>query len=241
MKGISMKNFKILTVAAFSLMLLSGCSNNLPSEHVPMGGGPLSASSDASNEPTGSPTKSTSSSSPTASSTSSSTPRTSNGDTPESTVLPGVVDNPDQRNQKLVPNPAPGSVDLPAGTGGSGEIIDGARNSVGAGSKDDKRQAAESFITFVNLINQKDYAGACQYVKLKPSQGADCLSAMDKVGISTRTYPSGLTIDRLDNGVVNGDMATLNKLVFVYDGDKRLKDVYMFRPTDGSEKWQTQL
>lgn len=243
-----MKNFRILTVAALSLMLLSGCSNNLPQEQVPMSNGPLSSmtasTAPASNtqgsnaSATGSPTATTSSDSPAAPAS-----MPSIRDTPvqESKVLPGVVDNPDQRNQKLVPNPAPGSADLSKGTGGSGASIDGARDSVGVGSKTDKQQAAESYIAFVNLINDKDYAGACEYVKLTPAQGTDCLAAMDKVEIRNRTYPVGLKIDRLDNGVVKDDMATLNKLVFVYDGDKRLRDVTMFRPADGSEKWKTLL
>jgi hypothetical protein len=227
MKGISMKNFKILTVAAFSLMLLSGCSANLPKDPVPVANGPLSTSTTPSDSPTG---QGTSSTNPTS------------GDTavPKSTLLPGIVDNPDQRNQKLVPDPA-ATTSPTEGTGGSGVIIDGTRDSLGAGSKDDKQQAAESYIAFVNLVNQKNYTGACKYVKLAPSQGTDCLAAMDKVGIATRTYPVGLKIDHLDNGVITGDMATLNKLVFVYDGDKRLKTIYMFRPTDGSGKWKIPL
>lgn len=229
-----MKNFKILTVAAFSLMLLSGCSSNLPQDAVPDANSSVSTNT-ATSTATASP-----SSGETAKSTTSASP--SVRDTPtQSTVLPGVVDNPAQRNQKLVPNPAPGTVSSSAVVGGSGTIIDGARDSVGVGSKDDKQQAAESYISFVNLINQKDYAGACEYVKLKPAQGKDCLAAMDKAGIATRIYPEGLRIDRLDNGVVNGDTAVLNKLVFVYDGDKRIRDVYMFRPTDGSGKWKTVL
>lgn len=225
-------------------MLLSGCANNLPQEQVPVASGPLSVSSNASSAPTGSPDKKNASSSP-STSPSSSSGKSYGGDTsvPESQILPGVVDNPNQRNQKLVPNPAPGagSADPRVGTGGSGEIIDGARDSVGTGSKEDKQQAAESYIAFINLINKKDYEGACQYVKLTPAQGTDCLAAMDKVGMPSRTHPSGLKIDRLDNGVINGDTAVLNKLVFVYDGDKRLKDVYMSRPTDGSTKWKTPL
>lgn len=208
-----------------------------------MASGPLSVSSDASSAPTESPSKKSDSASPSASPSPASV-KLPNGDTaPESKILPGVVDNPDQRNQKLVPNPAPGSgsSDPRVGTGGSGEVIDGARDSVGAGNKEDKKQAAESFIAFVNFVNEKDYASACEYVKLAPSQGTDCLAAMDKVNIGSRTYPVGLKIDRLDNGVINGDTAMLNKLVFVYDGNKRLKDVPMFRPTDGSGKWKTLL
>lgn len=224
-------------------MLLSGCSNDLPQGQVPMGNGPLSADTDA-HTTTGSPTGTSASTSPSASPIQSSAPRPSEaGSAPDSKVLPGVVDNPDQRNQKLVPNPAPGSgsPDPRVGTGGSGEIIDGARDSVGTGTKEDKQQAAESYIAFVNLINKKDYAGACKYVKLSPAQGTDCLAAMDRVHIGSQAYPTGLKIDRLDNAVVEGDTVTLNKLVFVYDDGKRLKDVTMFRPTDGSGKWKTLL
>lgn len=255
-----MKNFKILTVATFSLMLLSGCSSNLPKESVPMADGPLSASK-ASNSPSNTPS---SSNSPTGSATSSPTesiagpssdaaqgdqttatspPEPAKRDTnaPQSTILPGVVDNPDQRNQHLVPDPGRDANAELKGTGGSGTIIDGARDSLGAGSKEDKQKAAESYIAFVNLVNEKDYSGACEYVKLTPAQGTDCLAAMEKVSISTRTYPVGLKIDRLDNGAVTGDTAILNRLVFVYDGDKRIKDIYMSRPTDGSGKWKTAL
>ena len=247
-----MKNFKILTVATFSLMLLSGCSSNLPKESVPMADGPLSAISPSSSPSNnGSPTTS-GSTTPTTSATNNNPDydvlhatapaEPTKGDTPvsQSTLLPGIVDNPEQRNQHLVPDPAN---DSPAttGTGGSGEIIDGTRDSLGAGSKEDKQQAAESYIAFVNLINKKDYKDACEYVKLAPSQGTDCLAAMKKVNIETRIYPVGLKIDRIDNGVITGDTALLNKLVFVYDGDKRIKDVYMSRPNDGSGKWKTSL
>lgn len=254
-----MKNFRILTVATLSLMLLSGCSNNLPKESVPMAEGPLSTSASSS-----SPSNS-SSPTATASDTASSAPDTiptSNNDPaqgdpatatsppeppkrdanpPQSTILPGVVDNPNQRNQKLVPDPAREGGPAPSGSGGSGAIIDGVRDSLGAGSREDKQKAAESYIAFVNLVNDKDYSGACEYVKLTPAQGTDCLAAMDKVDIATRTYPVGLKIDRLDNGVINGDTAILNKLVFVYDSDNRIRDVYMSRPADGSEKWKTAL
>lgn len=253
-----MKNFKILTVATFSLMLLSGCSNNLPKESVPMADGPLSAST-SSNSPSNSnsPTESatTASSSPTTDpatnndpaqgdpATATSPPEPPQRDTnpPQSTILPGVVDNPNQRNQKLVPDPAREGASAPAGSAGAGAIIDGARDSLGAGSREDKQKAAESYIAFVNLVNDKNYTGACEYVQLAPDQGADCLAAMDKVNIAARTYPVGLKIDRLDNGVITGDTAILNKLVFVYDGDNRIRDVYMSRPTDGSGKWKTAL
>lgn len=251
-----MKNFKILTVATFSLMLLSGCSNNLPKESVPMAEGPLSTSTSSSSPsnsssptepaataPSVPDTKPTVNSDPSQADPTTFTPppEPPKRDTNKSTILPGVVDNPDQRNQKLVPDPARDAASAMTGVGGSGAMIDGARDSVGAGNKDDKQQAAESYISFVNLINDKDYAGACEYVKLAPAQGNDCLAAMEKVDIATRTYPVGLKIDRLDNGVVKGDTATLSKLVFVYDGDKRLRDVTMFRPADGSGKWKTAL
>ena len=254
-----MKNFKILTVATFSLMLLSGCSNNLPKESVPMAEGPLSTSTSSSspsnsNSPTESATTASSSPPTTAPATNNdpaqgdpatatSPPEPPQRDTsaPESKILPGVVDNPNQRNQKLVPDPARDAPSASDGVGGSGAIIDGARDSLGAGSREDKQQAAESYIAFVNLVNDKNYAGACEYVQLTPAQGADCLAAMDKVNIAARTYPVGLKIDRLDNGVINGDTATLNKLVFVYDSDKRIRDVYMSRPTDGSGNWKTAL
>lgn len=253
-----MKNFKILTVATFSLMLLSGCSNNLPKEPVPMADGPLSASTAASSPATTSSSNSStgSANSPTGvtaapssdptqgdQTTATSPPEPSKRDTPvpQSTILPGVVDNPDQRNQHLVPDPGRDANAALQGTGGSGAIIDGTRDSLGAGSKEDKQKAAESYIAFVNLVNDKDYSGACEYVKLTPAQGTDCLAAMDKVNIATRTYPVGLKIDHLDNGVITGDTAILNKLVFIYDSGKRIKDVYMSRPTDGSGKWKTAL
>jgi hypothetical protein len=231
-----MKNFRILTVAAFSLILLSGCSSNLPQEAVPVSGGSLSGSAAANNS---SNNPAVVSAIPTSNPSPAGPAIVGDTTAPLSTSLPGIVDNPEQRNQKLVPDPA--NTAALQGVGGSGAIIDGTRDSLGEGSKEDKQQAAESFIAFVNLVNQKDYAGACEYVKLLPSQGTDCLAAMKKVNIADRTYPEGLKIDHLDNGVIKGDMATLNKLVFVYDGNKRLKDVYMFRPTDGSEKWKTTL
>lgn len=245
-----MENFKILTAVTCSLMLLTGCSNNLPKTPVPMADGPLSAVS-PSNAPSAT-TAATASASATPATTTNdpdydvvhatAPPEPVKGDTPvpQSTLLPGVVDNPEQRNQHLVPDPAK---DSPAstGTGGSGQIVDGARDSLGAGSKADKQAAAQSFIAYVNLINKKDYEGACEYVKLTPSQGTDCLAAMEKVNIEARTYPVGLKIDRLDNAVIDGDTAILNKLVFVYDSDKRLKTVTMSRPTDGSGKWKTAL
>lgn len=246
----------IAALGIMSSVVLSGCSSHgLPTDQIPQGLGDTKT--------TASPTDSASS--PTVTPTSSGMPVVDKNPTvpqPPAEVsvnapLPLPTDgfdysNPDKTEVRQLP---PGPIDkngkitgniaeYQAGNAGGStqpntttpELVD----KVGAGSDADKKNAAESYIKYINFKSAGNFTEACKYVRLAVGSTTTCEAKLAAVDVKFNPDPSGLKIDRVSNVNIDGDKAEMVPAVFIYEGSKRLAKVEMFRTADPSV-WQIVL
>lgn len=237
-------------------MLLSGCSSNgLPTDQIPQGlGGDTNASpsASASDTPSSTPT-------PTPDAvvdTDSKVPQPKEeveikGDlplstdgfdysNPDKTVVRNLPSGPIDQNGNMTGNPAdyqglngsPGNT--PANVPAAPEIVD----KVGQGSESDKRNAAESYIKYLNFKNEGSFSEACKYARLAAGSTGTCEEKLAAADPRFNNHPAGIRIDRVSNvNIVDGDKAELVPAVFIYGDNQRLAKVEVFR-TENPAVWQ---
>lgn len=81
----------------------------------------------------------------------------------------------------------------------------------GAGSKEDKTNVANSFVSYLNAIYNKDWQGACKYVSVEGLSPADCAAKLEK-RTSASPLKSAYTVNNVDPIDVQGDTAQISPL-----------------------------
>lgn len=236
-------------------LMLSGCSSNgLPTDQIPQGlGGDTnnsaspSPTSSASAEPTptGMPVVDENSTVPQPKeevSVQGPLPLPTTGfdySNPDKTVITNLPAGPIDQNGKMTGNPADyqgannGGNNAPAT---APELVD----KVGQGSDTDKRNAAESYIKYLNFKNEGNFSEACQYARLAVGTTSTCEEKLSAADPRFNNHPEGIRVDRVSNVNIDGDKAELFPAVFVYGNNQHLAKVEMFR-TANPEVWQIVL
>lgn len=81
----------------------------------------------------------------------------------------------------------------------------------GAGSKEDKTNAATSLMNYLNAIHDEDFNKACSYVSVEGLTPAQCLTALEK-RTAKSPLKSSYTINNVDPIDIQGDTARLSPL-----------------------------
>lgn len=248
-----------LGLATFGIasILLSGCSSHgLPNDQIPQGLGDAnpsaSPSATASDSPSAKPSetgmpvvdKNPTVPQPSAEvSVNGPLPLATDGfdySNPDKTQIRQLPSGPIDQNGKITGNiaeyQAGNNGSAPVGSNAAPELVD----KVGAGTDADKRNAAESYVKYINYKIAGDFSEACKYARLAKGSTTTCEEKLAAVDPKFSPEPSGLRIDRVSNVNIDGDKAEMVPAVFIYEGNKRLATVEMFRTAD-PKVWQIVL
>lgn len=244
----------IATLGVLSSVVLSGCSSQgLPTDQIPQGIGDAktsasptdSVSPSATPSPTGMPivdTNPTVPQPPAEVSVDGPLPLPTDGfdySNPDKTAVRQLPAGPIDKNGKITGNIAEyqaGNAGAPQTDSNVLELVD----KVGAGSDADKKNAAESYVKYINYKIAGDFSEACKYVKMAVGSTTSCEEKLAAVDTKFSPDPTGLRIDRVSNVNIDGDKAEMVPAVFIYDGNKRLAKVEMFRTAEPAV-WQIVL
>lgn len=81
----------------------------------------------------------------------------------------------------------------------------------GAGSKEDKTNVANSFVSYLNAIYNKNYQEACTYVSVAGLTASDCAAKLEK-RTSASPLKSAYTVNNVDPIDIQGDTAQISPL-----------------------------
>lgn len=106
----------------------------------------------------------------------------------------------------------------------------------GAGSKEDKTNVANSFVSYLNAIYNKDYKEACKYVSVEGLTAADCAAKLEK-RTSASPLKSAYTVNNVDPIDVQGDTARVSPLAVKNAAGEGTASMIAHRSPASSSVW----